>query len=35
MERKLFTVLSPSPFPLPSKICILSDVTFVDDKVRE
>ncbi|KHN76592.1 Protein CLP1 -like protein [Toxocara canis] len=34
MEKKQFTVLSPQPYPLPSKILILSEVTFVDDKVR-
>lgn len=34
MESKVYTVLSPQPYPLPSKILILSDVTFVDDKMR-
>ncbi|VDN42536.1 unnamed protein product [Gongylonema pulchrum] len=34
MARRTFTVLSPQPYPLPSKILILSEVTFVDDKER-
>nr|XP_006825168.1 PREDICTED: polyribonucleotide 5'-hydroxyl-kinase Clp1-like [Saccoglossus kowalevskii] len=32
MERKTFTVLSPAPRPLPSKICVLSSVRFMDLK---
>lgn len=35
MEKKAYSVLSPNPGPLPSKICLLSEITFVDDKVRE
>ncbi|VDK84001.1 unnamed protein product, partial [Onchocerca ochengi] len=34
MEREKLTVLSPQPYPLPSKILILSEVTFIDDKER-
>lgn len=34
MEKRQLTVLSPRPYPLPSKVLILSEVTFVDDKVR-
>ncbi|VDK17876.1 unnamed protein product [Anisakis simplex] len=33
MDKHTFTVLSPQPYPLPSKILILSEITFVDDKV--
>lgn len=34
MEREKLTVLSPQPYPLPSKVLILSEVTFIDDKER-
>jgi hypothetical protein len=29
--KKVITLLSPQPYPLPTKIAILSEVTFVDD----
>jgi len=31
VEKRVITVLSPQPSPLPAKILILSEVTFVDD----
>ncbi|MCP9258141.1 Protein CLP1 [Dirofilaria immitis] len=34
MEQEKLTVLSPQPYPLPSKILIFSEVTFIDDKER-
>ncbi|VBB28961.1 unnamed protein product [Acanthocheilonema viteae] len=34
MEREKLTVLSPQPYPLPSKVLIVSEVTFIDDKER-
>ena len=33
LERKIFTILSPQPYPLPSRIAILSEVTFTDDNL--
>ncbi|KAL3098008.1 hypothetical protein niasHT_027553 [Heterodera trifolii] len=30
-EKKSITLLSPQPYPLPSKVALLSDVTFIDD----
>lgn len=33
VERKIFTILSPQPYPLPSRIAVLSDVTFTDDNL--
>ncbi|XP_077979250.1 polyribonucleotide 5'-hydroxyl-kinase Clp1-like isoform X2 [Glandiceps talaboti] len=32
IERKIFTVLSPAPRPLPSKLLVLSDIRFMDLK---
>ncbi|VDN08030.1 unnamed protein product [Thelazia callipaeda] len=34
MEKRMLTVLSPQAHPLPSKVLILSEVTFIDDKER-
>lgn len=33
LERKIFTILSPQPYPLPSRIAVLSDITFTDDNL--
>jgi len=29
--KKTITLLSPQPYPLPSKIALLTQITFVDD----
>jgi hypothetical protein len=31
--KKIITVLSPQPYPLPSKVALVSDVMFVDDNL--
>lgn len=31
--KKSITLLSPQPYPLPSKVALLSEVTFIDDHV--
>lgn len=33
--KKSITLLSPQPYPLPSKVALLSMVTFIDDHVAE
>jgi hypothetical protein len=32
MEQKILSILSPQPYPLPSKIALFSEVTFIDDE---
>ncbi|MFH4973785.1 hypothetical protein AB6A40_000494 [Gnathostoma spinigerum] len=34
LEKKTLTVLSPQKYPLPYKVLVLSEVTFIDDQVR-
>jgi len=31
--KKIITILSPQPYPLPSKVALVSDVMFVDDNL--
>jgi len=31
--NKVLTLLSPQPYPLPSKICLFSEVTYMDDEI--
>jgi len=31
VQNKTFTILSPQPRPLPTKLALLSEVTYVDD----
>lgn len=34
-EKKTITLLSPQPYPLPSKVALLSTITFIDDHITK